>query len=78
MSPVFRIFYSLLLQLNLNLSDKMRETEEREAKEKLKLQDSKDQAELLEFRVLWLEEGQEMREQRQIMETSDVGTETTL
>ena len=66
------------MQLNLDLSEKIQETEEREAKEKSKLQDSKDQAELLEFRVLELEEGQEMKKREQVIETSEVGTETEL
>ena len=59
----------LLLQLNLGLSEKMKGAEEREARARSELQDSKDQAELLEFRVLELEEGQEKRQKATFKES---------
>ena len=48
-----------VINLNLGLSEKIRVLEEREGRLRSELQDSKDQAELLEFRVLELEECQE-------------------
>ena len=45
--------------LNLGLSEKIRYLNERENRLMAELQDSKDQSELLEFRVLELEECQE-------------------
>ena len=48
-----------VINLNLGLSEKIRVLEEREGQLRSELQDSKDQAELLEFRVLELEECQE-------------------
>ena len=44
---------------NLGLSEKIRVIEDREERLRSDLQDSKDQSELLEFRVLELEECQE-------------------
>merc|ERR1719192_2761531 len=52
-----------VINLNLGLSEKIRVLEEREARLRSELQDSKDQAELLEFRVLELEECQEKVQQ---------------
>ena len=48
-----------LFALNLGLSEKIRHLHERETRFKLEIQDAKDHAELLEFRVLELEECQE-------------------
>ena len=48
-----------VINLNLGLSEKIRVLEERDGRLRSELQDSKDQAELLEFRVLELEECQE-------------------
>ena len=72
-----------VINLNLGLSEKIRVLEEREARLRSELQDSKDQAELLEFRVLELEECQEKVQQpnqllvgREMKRTVDAGTET--
>ena len=48
-----------LHQLNVGLAEKIASLKEKEAKILAKLQDAKDQSELLEFRVLELEEEQE-------------------
>lgn len=48
-----------LQQLNVGLAEKIASMKEKEAQILAKLQDAKDQSELLEFRVLELEEEQE-------------------
>jgi len=71
-----------VINLNLGLSEKIRVLEEREGRLRSELQDSKDQAELLEFRVLELEECQEKAQPIQALQvkdmkqTVDTGTET--
>jgi len=71
-----------VINLNLGLSEKIRVLEEREGRLRSELQDSKDQAELLEFRVLELEECQEKTQPIQVAQvkdmkqTVDTGTET--
>eukprot|EP00092_Neocalanus_flemingeri_P060393 GFUD01072374.1.p1 GENE.GFUD01072374.1~~GFUD01072374.1.p1 ORF type:complete len:2138 (-),score=539.44 GFUD01072374.1:426-6839(-) len=68
-----------VINLNLGLSEKIRVLEEREGRLRSELQDSKDQAELLEFRVLELEECQEKTQPSQVRDmkqTVDTGTET--
>jgi len=71
-----------VINLNLGLSEKIRVLEERDGRLRSELQDSKDQAELLEFRVLELEECQEKIQPSQgpqvkdIKKTVDTGTET--
>ena len=47
----------LLLQLNLGLKEKMEGAEKRKARARSELKDSNEQAKLLEFPVLELEEG---------------------
>lgn len=71
-----------VINLNLGLSEKIRVLEEREGRLRSELQDSKDQAELLEFRVLELEECQEKAQPilgsqvKDMKQTVDTGTET--
>merc|ERR1711971_990861 len=65
-----------LVQANLELKERMESAFEREERAKAELQDSKDQAELLEFRVLELEEGQERQEKEDRAQTSEAATET--
>merc|ERR1712106_972382 len=71
-----------VINLNLGLSEKIRVLEEREGRLRSELQDSKDQAELLEFRGLELEECQEKTQPIQVAQvkdmkqTVDTGTET--
>jgi len=70
-----------VINLNLGLSEKIRVLEEREGRLRSELQDSKDQAELLEFRVLELEECQEKTQPspvtlKDMKQTVDTSTET--
>merc|ERR1711874_623463 len=64
------------VQANLEVKERMESALDREERARAELQDSKDQAELLEFRVLELEEGKEQQEKEKFPQTSEAATET--